>query len=429
MSRSNLFLTDDSADDSVGRGDEWPPAPLVAERSGRLNDWWRSARRVVVGRSLWSTVARASVLGLLVAGVTTWAVYDRTVTVEIDGTAQEVRIFGTEVSDALAAAGLEPGDRDVVAPAVGDNIGDGDTLVVRFARPLTITTDGVEQTYWTHERTVSAAVTAIGLRIDGARLSTSRSAAIGRDGLDLDIVTRKDATVIVAGVAQPVASTALTVAELLVDADIAVDGDDRVSPGAQTPVSRGMTVTVNRVDVTEVVESVAIATPVSTVESAELFVGETEVVQAGADGVEQITFSVTSVDGVEESRAEVSRVVATPAVERIVAKGTKVRPAPAAPSGPAPGGGGTPAAPVSSDVDSLNWAALAQCESGGNPTIVSSNGLYHGLYQFDAGTWRSVGGSGVASQAPSGEQTARAKALYQSRGASPWPVCGRRLFS
>ena len=44
---------------------------------------------------------------------------------------------------------------------------------------------------------------------------------------------------------------------------------------------------------------------------------------------------------------------------------------------------------------SRNWAALAQCESSGNPTIISSNGLYHGLYQFSVSTWQAVGGSGA----------------------------------
>lgn len=77
--------------------------------------------------------------------------------------------------------------------------------------------------------------------------------------------------------------------------------------------------------------------------------------------------------------------------------------------------------------DGLNWAALAKCESGGNPTIVSRTGKYHGLYQFDRSTWRSVGGQGVASTAPAAEQTARAQMLHAKRGASPWPECGRRL--
>jgi hypothetical protein len=76
--------------------------------------------------------------------------------------------------------------------------------------------------------------------------------------------------------------------------------------------------------------------------------------------------------------------------------------------------------------DGLNWAALANCESGGNPNAVNPAG-YYGLYQFDVGTWRSVGGSGVPTSASAGEQTYRAKLLYKQRGRSPWPNCGRLL--
>ncbi len=76
--------------------------------------------------------------------------------------------------------------------------------------------------------------------------------------------------------------------------------------------------------------------------------------------------------------------------------------------------------------DGLNWAALADCESGGNPRAVNPAG-YYGLYQFDLGTWRSVGGSGLPTAASAGEQTYRAKLLYKQRGRSPWPTCGRLL--
>src|SRR5690242_8419944 len=40
-------------------------------------------------------------------------------------------------------------------------------------------------------------------------------------------------------------------------------------------------------------------------------------------------------------------------------------------------------------LDTLN--AIAACESGGDPTIVSSDGTYRGKYQFDYGTWASMG--------------------------------------
>jgi TolA-binding protein len=68
--------------------------------------------------------------------------------------------------------------------------------------------------------------------------------------------------------------------------------------------------------------------------------------------------------------------------------------------------------------------AIASCESGGDPTAVSSDGTYRGKYQFDYGTWESVGGSGDPAAAPEAEQDYRAALLYVQSGSSPWPVCG-----
>ena len=68
--------------------------------------------------------------------------------------------------------------------------------------------------------------------------------------------------------------------------------------------------------------------------------------------------------------------------------------------------------------------AIASCESGGDPTIVSADGTYRGKYQFDYGTWESMGGSGDPAAAPEAEQDYRAALLYAQSGSSPWPVCG-----
>jgi hypothetical protein len=68
--------------------------------------------------------------------------------------------------------------------------------------------------------------------------------------------------------------------------------------------------------------------------------------------------------------------------------------------------------------------SIAACESGGNPEAVSPEGTYRGKYQFDEGTWESVGGHGDPAAASEAEQDYRAALLYSESGSSPWPVCG-----
>lgn len=69
-------------------------------------------------------------------------------------------------------------------------------------------------------------------------------------------------------------------------------------------------------------------------------------------------------------------------------------------------------------------AAIAQCESGGDPTAIGGGGLYRGKYQFSYETWASVGGSGDPAAAPESEQDMRAAILYERSGPGQWPVCG-----
>ena len=75
-------------------------------------------------------------------------------------------------------------------------------------------------------------------------------------------------------------------------------------------------------------------------------------------------------------------------------------------------------AAVSGD-DAAIWAAIAQCESGGNPSTNTGNG-YYGMYQFSLPTWQSVGGTGLPSDASAEEQTMRARMLQQRAGWGQW---------
>jgi Transglycosylase-like domain/Putative peptidoglycan binding domain len=78
------------------------------------------------------------------------------------------------------------------------------------------------------------------------------------------------------------------------------------------------------------------------------------------------------------------------------------------------------AAPPSSDA---TLQRIARCESGGDPTAVSSDGTYRGKYQFDRTTWTQMGGDGDPADAPEAEQDRIAGKLLAQRGTTPWPRC------
>lgn len=75
--------------------------------------------------------------------------------------------------------------------------------------------------------------------------------------------------------------------------------------------------------------------------------------------------------------------------------------------------------------DSVNWDAIAECESGGNWSINTGNGHYGGL-QFKTATWTSHGGVGHPSAASRAEQIRVAENVLRTQGIKAWPTCGAK---
>jgi uncharacterized protein YabE (DUF348 family) len=364
-------------------------------------------------------VLQALVLVALVAGALAFTMATRTVALAVDGRVTEVEFRGSTVADALEAADLEVGAHDVVAPAPSSKVEDGDRVALRRGRPLQLVVDGQQRTVWVTALDVDEALEQLDLREEGLALSASRSRRIPLDGLSLEVRTPKSLTVHVDGGPRAVTSSAPTVGEALAQAGVVLGPQDRVTPPVTDRLTEGLAVTVARVAVQRSTTEVAVPFGTEERPDASLAKGTRRQLQAGKQGVVLRTVERVVVNGVLESATVMSDEQVSAPVTRIVAVGTKAA-APARAAAPRQSTGGA---------DGLNWPALAQCESGGNPRIVSSNGRYHGLYQFSTSTWRSVGGAGVASQASPDEQTYRAKLLYSRAGAGQWPHCGPRLFS
>ncbi|WP_242496388.1 resuscitation-promoting factor [Xylanimonas protaetiae] len=369
----------------------------------------------------------------LLAGGVTGAVADarKTVSLDVDGRVVQVSTFAGSVEGLLRAQGVRLGEHDVVAPDPGARLRDGADVVVRFGRQLTLDADGQRRQVWVAALDADDALRSLAGRGDDVRLVASRSG----DRLSLPLrlaADGGDVAVVADGQTRTVRDPGTGVDAVLAEAGVSVDDDDQVDvtpAGASAGASAGAQVVlaVRRV-LTQDVPTVT-PLPFARVERpdpgryADL---DPVVVQAGVAGSRTRVERVTTVDGVETARTLVSEQDTSAPVDEVVAVGTRARPVAPPPVRPA-----TPATPATPDAPQAPsgdvWAALAQCESGGNPAAVSSNGLYHGLYQFTVSTWRAMGGSGLPSEASPAEQTQRAQALQARSGWGQWPACARKL--
>ena len=84
------------------------------------------------------------------------------------------------------------------------------------------------------------------------------------------------------------------------------------------------------------------------------------------------------------------------------------------------------ASPLSASEDmSHKLHKLRLCESGDRYHANTHNG-YYGAYQFDRGTWHSLGMHGRPDQAEAATQDRAARKLHAERGWKPWPSCSRK---
>jgi resuscitation-promoting factor RpfB len=352
---------------------------------------------------------------------------DKAVNLSVDGTATAAHVFGTTVGDLLDSQGVTVKPGDVVVPAVGDSLHDGDNVIVKYARNLTLTVDGKTRTVTTTETTVDGALLALGLRGEDARLSVSRSQTIGRQGLTLTVVTPKSATVTADGKTTTKTITAATVGEALRQLGVTLGKADKVNPPATAQLTSGIRIAVERFTTKDVKRTEAIGYATTKKPSADLYADQTKVATKGAAGVRTITERRTLKDGKVVSTTQVSSVVTKQPVNAVVLVGTKKRPVAAAPaprttSSSSGGSSGSSSGAGLNLARAAMWDSIARCESGGNWSINTGNGYYGGL-QFLTSTWLSNGGGDFASRADlasRAEQITVANRLYAKVGSSPW---------
>lgn len=369
----------------------------------RIHETRSPALRLLVG---------ALLLTLVFAGAVAVTSH-KTVTLTVDGTQTTVATMKSRVIDVVQENGFTVGDRDDLHPAADAKVADADTIVLRRSRPLQISLDGQNSTeVWTTAATVQEALSQLSMT-DTAPAAASRGSRVPLAGMSLPVVSAKTVQLNDGGALRTVRLAAPNVGALLEAAGAPLQQRDTVVPAASSPVVDGMRIDVTRVRIEKVTEQVPLPPVNQRIEDPTLNMSRQIVEDPGTPGLQNVTFAVAEVNGVETGRLPVANVVLNPARQAVLRVGTKP---------------GTEVPPVS---QGHVWDALARCESGGNWAINTGNGYYGGV-QFDQNTWERQGGLRYAQRADLAtreEQIAIAEVTRARQGWGAWPTCSARLGS
>ena len=264
---------------------------------------------------------------MVVGGTTAFATLHKTVTLDVDGEVSTVSAFGRTVGDVLDAAGVEVGERDLVAPEPAALAADGTEIVVRRAREVVVEIDGRRRTVWTTAQTVEDLVAEMNLRGE-VRASASRSSEMGRDVLRLS--TTKTVHVHVDGRTVAVDTTAPTVREVLLGMGVVLGEYDLVSVPLDAAAVDGLAILITRVEGVTRTETVIQPYAVERVEDPTLTRGREVVSTVGRPGTTVVTYLSYESGGIELGRTILAEAVVTQPVNQVVRVGTFTPPAVAA---------------------------------------------------------------------------------------------------
>lgn len=116
---------------------------------------------------------------------------------------------------------------------------------------------------------------------------------------------------------------ALTVREALAQADIAVGELDRVDPAPFTRLTDGATIRVTRIRETFETEQTVVPFRSQVIPSEGLPRGERRLLQAGVNGLDEVTYRTVFEDGVQVGRSVISRITLQPATDAIILIGAQ----------------------------------------------------------------------------------------------------------
>lgn len=273
--------------------------------------------------TVWKVVALISALAVLCAG-TAFAAAPSLYVVDIyDGSEiTRVETTKTDAYEIVKQAEIDLSEKDKLSLDAFVP-GEDSVLTIYRAAAVTFVRLNGETVYTVCAGTVADLLTELSVTVEEGQLVSLPTATVLKDGMTVKITNAYHASVTADAVQQTLLLGEGTVKDALQKAGITLGENDEVSPSLDSALYDNVSITVYRVEYTERTVNETIHFTKKTEKSSALYKGQSEILQAGANGEKTVTYRDKIVDGVRVSSEAISETVLTEAVPQITAVGTK----------------------------------------------------------------------------------------------------------
>ena len=343
---------------------------------------WSSKRTVLLVAVVVASLVGSIVTSRVHADNIERAEGERLITLYDRGIEQSFITTAATIGGALAEAGIDVDARDMVEPALDEQLVANEYSVnVYRARPLVIIDGATRKKIMTASQSPEQIAKDAGITLYPEDTAVSRqSSNLLIDGAaEQFVVTRATAfSFTLYGEVITARTQAATVAGMLAEKNITLGPNDRASLPLNTAITEGMELRVWREGKqTQTVEE-EVDFEVEVISDANRPTNYRETKTPGEKGKRSVTYEVTIRDGKEVNRKEITSIVITPAKKQVEIRGTKPE------FLPYTGGGTKTEWLAASNIPQDHWGYadfMVQKESGWNPNAVNRSSGACGLAQ------------------------------------------------
>ncbi len=250
----------------------------------------------------------------------------RLITIHDRDTEKVILSEATTVKDAIREAGIVVDVKDAVEPALSEKLVASDYQInIYRARPVIIVDGNIRQKINTPYQTAEQIAASVGITIypeDKTTIDRVDSLVDGV-GLQLTIKRAMPFTFTLYGKTSTARTLSATVGQMLVEKNIKLDKNDKVSIDQMAIISEGMSIKVWR----EGKQTITVDEPVDfeteKIENIDLDATYREIKTVGQKGSRNVSYEVTIQDGAEVGRTEIASIITKQPVKQVEVVGAK----------------------------------------------------------------------------------------------------------